>query len=275
MTEYPYGVPDQQPSRIRPQFRSGGQFGFPWLGVDTTPLGLRKLAQMPGVVGLIDPSTLKTISGVGQTIRCVVSGAVYTAPAGNCTLVAKGQGKVLNSTGTMGFKPDLQSGIVMPQERWTAMFVIAPDNLVTGIGYLFSKITADATEGRPDFSIGMNNLKICEFDHNPGVGSQIISTHTFGAADYKVVTISQSPEYGETISINGVVDKNAPLLTAGLSSVREERMFQIGAYGALTTLNYTGNLGWSMFADGDYHDPRYAEPLAKSVAAMKDFYAIA
>lgn len=274
MTEYPYGVPDQQPSRIRPQFRSGGQFGFPWLGVDTTPLGLRKLAQMPGVVGLIDPSTLKTIAGVGQTIRCVVSGAVYTAPAGTCTLVAKGQGKVLSSTGGMGFKPDLQSGIVMPQERWTAMFVIAPDNLSTGIGYLFSKITADASEGRPDFSVGMNNLKICEFDHNPSVASQIISDYTFGANDFKVVAISQSPEYGMTLSINGVVNKTSPTRTDGLSSVREERMFQVGDYGAVTTLGYKGVLGWSMFADGDYHDPRYAEPLAKSVAAMKDFFVI-
>ncbi|WP_455270296.1 hypothetical protein [Rhizobium herbae] len=275
MAEYPYGVPDQEPTRIRPQFRSAGKFGFPWLGVDNTPLGLKKLAQMPGVVGIIDPSTLKTVAGIGQTIRCVVSGAVYAAAAGTCTLVARGKGRMMNSTGNAGFKPDLQTGIVMPQDRWTAMFTIAPDSASTGIGYLFSKVVADANEGRPDFSIGMNTLKICEFDHSPGVSSQIISDYVFAANDFKVVTISQSPEYGMTLSINGVVNKLAPTRIEGLSSVAAERMFQVGDYSAVSSLGYKGMLGWSMFCAGDYHDPRYAEPLARSVAAMKDFYAIA
>ncbi|RVG73035.1 hypothetical protein CN223_26760 [Sinorhizobium meliloti] len=274
MTDYPYDFPSSVPQRFRPRRKGRAKIPFPWLGVDTTPEGKRILGQMPGALGLIDPGNLKTIAGVGQTITCALTGAVYTSAIANCTLVAKGSGKVLSSTGTMGFKPNLDTGIVMSKDRWTAIFVIAPDSTATGIGYLFSKIVADASEGRPDFSIGMNNLHICEFDHVPGVSSQIISDYTFGENDYKVVAISQSPEHGMTLSINGVVNKTSPTRTEGLSSVIEERMFQVGDYGANTTLDYRGLLGWSFFADGDYHDPRYADALSVCVSVMRDFYAI-
>jgi hypothetical protein len=272
--DYPYDFPNSVPQRFRPRRKGRAKIAFPWLGVDNTPDGKKVLAQMPGALGLIDPSNLKTIAGVGQTITCSLTGAVYTSAIANCTLVAKGDGLVLSSTGTMGFKPNTDTGIVMPKDRWTAIFVIAPEVSYTAIGYLFSKIVADASEGRPDFSIGMNNLKICEFDHSPSVGSQIISDYTFGTADYKVVAISQSPERGMTISINGTVNKTAPAATAGLSTVAAERMFQVGDYSANSSLDYRGMLGWSFFADGDYHDPRYAQALSVSVAVMRDFYGI-
>lgn len=272
---YPYGVPDQKPDRIRPQFRLGAKFAMPWNGVDDTPPPMKKLAGLPGLIGLIDPSTLVTIPGVGQVLRCVVSGAVYIDPAGGSTLSTKGSGKMITMGGSASFKPDLGKAITMPLNNWTAIYVVKPDSSFSGINYLFSKIVADASEGRADFSIGFNNLKVVEFDHNPAATSQIISAYTFGANDYKVVAVSQSAARGMTISINGVVSHNVPGANAGLSSVAVERMFQIGNYGAgSSAYGFRGDLGLSGFFEMDFHDPNFTAPLTMTVAAMKDLFAI-
>lgn len=268
-------MPDGETDRIRPQFRLGVRIATPWAGVDSSPVHLKVLARLPGVDGIVDPATLRTLPGGGQVMRCAISRKPFIDPdlVRTSALVNKGSGKMISFASGATFKPDVGNAIIMNQERWSVIFAMSPDNSYTGLGYLFSKIIADASEGRPDFSIGMNNVKICEFEHNPGVSSQIISPHVWGADEYGVVAISQSPEYGMTISINGEFSHNVPGATAGLSSVAVERMFQIGNYGIGGPNGFRGKLGWSMFLREDYNNPLYASMLADAVAVMRDYYA--
>lgn len=274
MAIYPYGALDQQPDRIRPQSRTGAEMPLPFNGVEDSPLALRRIANLPGVLGIIDPATLRTVDGLGQTMRDVTGRAVYVDTVGGSTLSTKGSGRVINLSGTASFRPS-NTGIVLTQDRWSAVFVMSPDVAYTGIGFLFSKIVADANEGRPDFSIGMNNVKICEFDHSPGVTSNIISPKVWSAGEWAVVAISQSTRWGMSVSINGVLSHQVPTANAGLSPVVAERMFQVGNYGTTpSSLGFHGQLGWSVFIGEDYHAPGYENSLDIMVDVSGNYFAI-
>lgn len=271
---YPYDFPDQKPLRYRPRRKVKAKLPFPFLGVDNTPDGIKILAQMPGVIGLVDPALLKTLAGLTQTMLCRVTGAIYTSVDTALTTAVVGKSRMATPALHSGFYPDSQNTIVLPEDRWTLSFAIKPF-IAAGLQYIFGPPITPVGAGPARFAIAMNSNKVAILDQQPTSATRLASATTFANDNPVVITITFSIENGLHIYINGVLDASDVPDNAPLSPLESERMFQIGAFGTDHIADFRGGLGLCFFAEEDYFDPRFDKSRNLVTAILKDRYGIA
>jgi hypothetical protein len=255
--------PIQNPNAGGIRWGTGRASKWPWAGVDDTPMGPRRILQMPGCIDVVHPGhTLRGAPASIQTVRSLSNRYLWTSQgveSSSVETVGAGGKLLVVNDGT--FQPDTGvdldgnpgAALVLPETAWTIYGVInitTPDTLQ----YLFGTPDTPAGAGNERFAVVvLANNRLAVVDLQPSVGSEAIanSTYTGGLTSF---AICFSSSVGVAFYRNGVADGvvTTDVAKVPMSPLATQRIFQLFGQAAAGSLPLKGKAGYlSVFSD--YH----------------------